>query len=221
MKLAVTILASILFACSVTTAKPVNPSAAASAETSTSTAQPTEITSTESEYRKISHEEATGLVDISQFSENDANLIEEYLLMDQRYDDINKPYDVANFERLDQGKLVEQLTEQKEKLLHKPYQDENDPMYQEELENSKLKLKKALRELKRIAKKCERIGNSLYYATSQLNYSRENLAERLFQNGPSGTSLNSYVEFLESNRDFVEKIYESLTLQLSQQSKSE
>ncbi|EGF76152.1 hypothetical protein BATDEDRAFT_28778 [Batrachochytrium dendrobatidis JAM81] len=221
MKLAVTILASILAICSVTTAIPVNPSAATSAETSTSTAQPTEITSTESEYRKISHEEATGLVDISQFSENDANLIEEYLLMDQRYDDINKPYDVANFERLDQGKLVEQLTEQKEKLLHKPYQDENDPMYQEELENSKLKLKKALRELKRIVKKCERIGNSLYYATSQLNYSRENLAERLFQNGPSGTSLNSYVEFLESNRDFVEKIYESLTLQLSQQSKSE
>ncbi|KAK5665541.1 hypothetical protein QVD99_007887 [Batrachochytrium dendrobatidis] len=109
MKLAVTVLASILFACSVTTAKPVNPSATTSAEASTSTVIPTATTSTKSKHRVLSYEGSEFSLDLSKFSKDDMGLIKEYLQTDQEYQEAKKACDSAKSEELNQKELLKRL----------------------------------------------------------------------------------------------------------------
>ncbi|KAK5665565.1 hypothetical protein QVD99_007911 [Batrachochytrium dendrobatidis] len=90
MKLAVTVLSSILLACSVTTANPVNPSATTSTDASTSTTQPTATESNKSGLWTASNEEIATWVDVSQFTKADAELIKQYLKLTQKYEKAKK-----------------------------------------------------------------------------------------------------------------------------------
>ncbi|EGF76150.1 hypothetical protein BATDEDRAFT_28776 [Batrachochytrium dendrobatidis JAM81] len=144
MKLAVTVLASILFACSVTTAKPVNPSATTSAEASTSTVTPSA--------------QVTPSVDLK---------------------------------------------------------------YQEEKEKKMLKIREGNEKFFSIQEERLKLDKDFCYADWSLRLARKKLAELLFQNDPNAASLDSRIEFLKSNRNFVEGIYQSLILQLNKQPKSE
>ncbi|EGF76123.1 hypothetical protein BATDEDRAFT_28803 [Batrachochytrium dendrobatidis JAM81] len=220
MKLAVTVLSLILFACSVTTASPVNPSSTTSAESSTSTVISTATKSTEFEYRIISYQEATNLVDISQLSESDARLIEKYLQADRKYEETVKAYGLTESERLDQEKLIDQLLKEYSGLADKSWKTKNDPVCQKKKEDFRLKLREEREKLKMLEEKRQKLGNDFFDINFQSYFDRKKLAKRLFQNGPSTTSLYSYTKFLGSNLSFLENIYESLTLQLNQQSES-
>ncbi|OAJ43871.1 hypothetical protein BDEG_27184 [Batrachochytrium dendrobatidis JEL423] len=221
MKLAVTVLSSILAICSVTTANPVNPSSATSTETSTSTAQPTEITSTVFEDRIISYEEATRLVDISQLSESDIGLIKDYLETDREYQEMKKVYVLVKSERRSQQKLIDQLYKEYLELVYKYQQNKNNPMCQEMVQNSKLMLKEAREKLKKLRKERLELSQKFFGFSLQSHLKKEKLAELLFGNDMDSLLLFSCMEFLESNRDFVESIYEFLILRLNQQSESE
>ncbi|EGF77590.1 hypothetical protein BATDEDRAFT_27411 [Batrachochytrium dendrobatidis JAM81] len=219
MKFAVTVLASILFACSVTVANPVDPSATTSAGASTSTIISTATTSTESEYRIISYEEATNLVDLSQLLESDARLIKGYLQTDRKYQEMKKAYVLTKFEELDQKKMMERLNEEHLEPADKSRQSKDDPVYKE-FQNSEQKLKES-EKLERLREKRLKLGHDLFDFKLESDFDRKKLAKRLFQNGPSTESLYSYTKFIVSNPSFVENIYKSLTLQLNQQSESE
>ncbi|KAJ8323100.1 hypothetical protein O5D80_001597 [Batrachochytrium dendrobatidis] len=222
MKLAVTVLTSILFTCSFTTANPVNPSATTttSAGTSTSTVIPTATTSTESGIWAASNEETTNLVDMSQLSESDLSLIEDCLEMEQEYEDMKKAYGLAKSEKTDQRILVERLNKKHAKLLRKPRKNKNNPVYKKELKNSRLKLQQERKKLKQLEKKCQKLYHDFFILDLKLYSNKENLAERLFEDLDLELIL-SYMQFLELNRDFVQGIYESLNLIMNQQSGSE
>ncbi|OAJ43381.1 hypothetical protein BDEG_26746 [Batrachochytrium dendrobatidis JEL423] len=222
MKLAVTVLTSILFTCSFTTANPVNPSATTttSAGTSTSTVIPTATTSTESGLWAASNEETTNLVDMSQLSESDLSLIEDCLQMEQEYEDMKKAYDLAKSEKTDQRILVERLNKKHAKLLRKPRKNKNNPVYKKELKNSRLKLQQERKKLKELEKKCQKLYHDFFILDLKLDSNKENLAERLFEDLDLELIL-SHMQFLELNRDFVQGIYESLNLIMNQQSGSE
>ncbi|EGF78489.1 hypothetical protein BATDEDRAFT_26545 [Batrachochytrium dendrobatidis JAM81] len=207
MKLAVTVLASILFACSVTTAKPVNPSATTSAEASTSTVTPSA--------------QVTPSVDLSKLSKDDVELFGEYLEADQEYEEIKKARDSAKSEELNQEKLSKRLSEENYKLFIKYLNNKDDPEYQEEKEKKMLKIREGNEKFFSIQEERLKLDKDFCYADWSLRLARKKLAELLFQNDPNAASLDSRIEFLKSNRNFVEGIYQSLILQLNKQPKSE
>ncbi|OAJ32820.1 hypothetical protein BDEG_28702 [Batrachochytrium dendrobatidis JEL423] len=220
MKLAVTLLASILFACSVTTAKPVNPSATTSAEASTSTVIPTATESDESKHRVFSYEGSEFSVDLSKLSKDDVKLIQEYLEKDQEYEEIKKACDSAKSEELNQEELLKRLSGKNYKLSLK-YSNRNDPVYQEKKREIKQKLNEENEKLFSLQEKRLKLDKNLYHAGLLLHMARKELADLLFQNGPSTASLYSRIKFLKSNPSFVEDIYQSLILQLNKQSGSD
>ncbi|EGF76355.1 hypothetical protein BATDEDRAFT_28544 [Batrachochytrium dendrobatidis JAM81] len=224
MKLAVTVLASILLACSVTTAKPVNPSATTSAttsaEASTSTVTPTATTSTKSEYRVLSYEGSEFSLDLSKFSEDDMGLIQEYLQADQEYEEIKKARDSAKSEEFNQKELLKRVLGESYELSLK-YPNRGDPVYQEKREIINQKVDEEDEKFFSLQEKLLELDEDLYCAGVLLHLARENLADLLFKNNPSTASLDSYRRYLKSNRNFVKNIYQSLILRLSQQSGSE
>ncbi|KAK5665525.1 hypothetical protein QVD99_007871 [Batrachochytrium dendrobatidis] len=226
MKLAVTLLASILFACSVTTAKPVNPSATTSAEASTSTVIPTATTSTKSKHRVLSYEGSvsykgsTFSVNLGKLSKDDVKLIKEYLEKDQKREKAKKACDSAKSEELNQEELLRRLSGKNYKLSLK-YSNRNDPVYQEKKREIKQKLNEENEKLFSLQQKRLKLDKNLYHAGLLLHIARKELADLLFQNGPSTASLYSRIKFLKSNPSFVEDIYQSFILQLNKQSGSD
>ncbi|EGF83714.1 hypothetical protein BATDEDRAFT_21130 [Batrachochytrium dendrobatidis JAM81] len=223
MKLAVTLLASILFACSVTTAKPVNPrkttSATTSAEASTSTVIPSATKSTKSKHHVLSYKGSTFSVNLGKLSKDDVKLIKEYLEKDQKREEVKKARDSAKSEELNQKELVELLREENYELSLK-YPNTDDPEYQEKSEIINQKLNEENEKLFSLQQKRLKLDGNLYYADDLvLDSARKKLAERLFQNGPSTTSLYSQIGFMKSNPSFVKNIYQSLILRLNKQSR--
>ncbi|EGF77126.1 hypothetical protein BATDEDRAFT_92081 [Batrachochytrium dendrobatidis JAM81] len=221
MKLAVTVLASILFACSVTTAKPVNPSATTSAEASTSTVIPTATESTKSKHRVLSYEGSEFSVDLSKLSKDDVKLIQEYLQTDQEYEEIKKACDSAKSEELNQKELLKRLDGESYELSLKYSNNEDDPVYQEEKEIINQKFDEEDEIFFSLQQKRRKLDKNLYHAGLLLHIARKELAELLFQNGPSTASLDSYRISLELDRNFAESIYQSFILRLNKQSGSD
>ncbi|KAJ8328133.1 hypothetical protein O5D80_003507 [Batrachochytrium dendrobatidis] len=220
MKLAVTVLASILFACSVTTAKPVNPSAAASAEASTSTVIPSATKSTKSKHHVLSYKGSTFSVDLSKFSKDDVELFEEYLEADQEYQEAKKACDSAKSEELNQRELSKRLSEESYELSLEYLNNRDDPEYQEKREIISQKIREGDKKFFSLQEKRLKLDKDFCYADHLLHLAAENLADLLFKNGPNATPVYSQIEFLKSNPSFVEGIYQSLILQLNKQSGS-
>ncbi|OAJ41063.1 hypothetical protein BDEG_24714 [Batrachochytrium dendrobatidis JEL423] len=191
-----------------------------SIEASTSTAQPTEITSTVFEDPVFSYEEATSLVDLSKFSKDDMELFEGYLQTDQEYQEAKKACDSAKSEELNQKELIKRLLGENYELFME-YPNRNDPVYQEKREIIGQKIDEEDEKLFSLQEKLQKLDEDLYHADLLLDSTREKLAKRLFKNSPSTTSLHSRIEFLESNPSFIEGIYQSLILRLNKQPGSE
>ncbi|EGF76341.1 hypothetical protein BATDEDRAFT_92830 [Batrachochytrium dendrobatidis JAM81] len=220
MKLAVTVLASILLACSVTTVSSVNPSAATSAETSSLTAQPSATTNSVFEDWTVFNAEITNSVDLSRLSEDDARLIKKHLKLNEKCKKTKKARGLAESAKLDQERLVSRLDEKYQRLLNK-FQGENGSKYGERLLKAKLELEKEQEILVEIEKKCQSLGSDIFGFNLELNITRGKLARRLFGDNLDIESLYLYMEFLKSDLSFVESIYNSLILVLSQQPGSE
>ncbi|KAJ8322526.1 hypothetical protein O5D80_000035 [Batrachochytrium dendrobatidis] len=145
MKFAVTVLASILFACSVTTAIPVNPSAAASAEASTLVVIPSSKT--------------TLSVDFSKPSKEDIALIKEYVLVKKDRDDVEEMHESIQLERLAQEELIKRLKQNPQELLIVSNTIENPPKYGERRKKLEQKLKQERENLDELT---EKLRNSDY-----------------------------------------------------------
>ncbi|EGF82440.1 hypothetical protein BATDEDRAFT_86639 [Batrachochytrium dendrobatidis JAM81] len=205
MKLAVTVLASILFACSVTTAKPVNPRKTTSAGASTSTVIPSA--------------QVIPPIDFSKFSKDDVELFEEYLEKDQECEEIKKARDSAKSKELNQEELLKRLSGKNYELFMK-YPNKDDPVYQEEKEIINQKFNEEGEKFLSLQEKRLKLDDDLYHAGLLLRIARKELAGLLFKNDPSTASLHSYRISLELDPSFVKNIYQSLILQLNKQSGS-
>ncbi|KAK5666798.1 hypothetical protein QVD99_002043 [Batrachochytrium dendrobatidis] len=189
MKLAVTILASILFACSVTTAIPVNPSATTSAEASTSTVTPSAQT--------------TPSIDLSRLSDEDMNLIKEYAKMKKSRDNAKETYDLLQPKALAQKKLLDWLDEEYEQLLRKFQTSEGHSKHSEKLNELEQKLKQERKTLDELEIKQHSSGFlNLNWILGKI---KSQLLECLFK-GNMNQPFEYYTIFLESDPKFLELV---------------
>ncbi|KAK5664871.1 hypothetical protein QVD99_008411 [Batrachochytrium dendrobatidis] len=189
MKLAVTVLASILFACSVTTAKPVNPSATTSAEASTSTVTPSA--------------QVTPSVDLSKLSKDDMELIKEYAHMKKSRDDAKETYGLIQPEKHAQEKLVERLDKKIKKLLRKSQTSENGSKYSKKLKKLEQKLEQERKNLDELIKKQLEFG--FPSLTFKLGKIQSQLLDRLFK-GNTDQPTEYYMRFFETDLKFLELV---------------
>ncbi|OAJ40967.1 hypothetical protein BDEG_24638 [Batrachochytrium dendrobatidis JEL423] len=204
MKFAVTVLASILFACSVTTAIPVNPSATTSAEASTLVVIPSSKT--------------TLSVDFSKPSKEDIALIKEYVLVKKDRDDAEEMHESIQLERLAQQELVKRLEEELSRLLGRSQSSKNPLKYGEKRKKLEQKLKQERENLDELTGK---LWNSDY---SILNRRLGGIKIKLVKN-LTGKILyrptSHYLRFLESEPKFMELISTFGNSTPSQQPESE
>ncbi|KAK5669199.1 hypothetical protein QVD99_003609 [Batrachochytrium dendrobatidis] len=189
MKLAVTVLASILFACSVTTATPVNPSATTSAESSISTVTPSAQT--------------IPSIDFSKLSNKDMGLIKKYAKMKKGYDDAEKIHNSLQPKRLSQQELVDRLDEEYEQLMSEFQTSENGSKYSEKLQELEQKLEQEQKTLYELTKKQRNFG--FFGFNWRFGKIELQLIKRLFGKNLYQTA-SYYMELLESNSEFVELV---------------
>ncbi|EGF77259.1 hypothetical protein BATDEDRAFT_27958 [Batrachochytrium dendrobatidis JAM81] len=220
MKLAVTVLSSILLACSVTTANPVNPSATTSTDASTSTTQPTATESNKSGLWTASNEEIANWVDVSQFTKADAELIKQYLKLTQEREKAKEMRNLLKQEIPKQEKLVKQL-DQESWWLFREFGKGKGPKYGKKLNEAREKYRKE--EIKRIKleKEYYKINPKDIDLGLKLDFVEKELAKRLFGDDLNSPLFYSHVGFMRSNIGFVENILKFLNFQLDQQSESE
>ncbi|KAJ8324063.1 hypothetical protein QVD99_008406 [Batrachochytrium dendrobatidis] len=195
MKLAVTVLASILFACPVTTAKPVNPSLTTSAESSTSAVTP--------------NAQATSLFDLSQPSLEVMNLLEEYAQSKEDYKEAEKVYDLVHSTKSDRKQLVKQLREEYQELLDK-YQEGDGSKYKDESE----KLEKEEDILIDLLQR--RAGAAYFSLYERLSNIKSQLVKHLFGKNWIHRPVNDYFNLIESDPKFT-KIIDSFHISISSQ----
>ncbi|OAJ44641.1 hypothetical protein BDEG_27851 [Batrachochytrium dendrobatidis JEL423] len=220
MKLAVTVLSSILFACSVTTANPVNPSATTSTDASTSTTQPTATESNKSGLWTASNEEIATWVDVSQFTKADAELIKQYLKLTQKYEKAKEMRNLLKKETGVQEKLVKQLDQESWWFLRQ-FKKGKGPKYGKKLNEAREKYRKE--EIKRIKleKEYHKADLENIDLNFKLDFSKKELTKLLFGDNLDSPLFYSHMHFMASNIGFVENILKFLNLQLDQQSESE
>ncbi|OAJ44646.1 hypothetical protein BDEG_27856 [Batrachochytrium dendrobatidis JEL423] len=199
MKLAVTVLSSILFACSVTTANPVNPSATTSTDASTSTTQPTATESNKSGLWTASNEEIATWVDVSQFTKADAELIKQYLKLTQEREKAKEMRNLLKQEIPKQEKLVKQL-DQESWWLFREFGKGKGPKYGKKLNEAREKYRKE--EIKRIKleKEYYKINPKDIDLGLKLDFVEKELAKRLF-----GDDLNSPLFYSHTNSQNLSK----------------
>ncbi|KAJ8324073.1 hypothetical protein O5D80_007282 [Batrachochytrium dendrobatidis] len=193
MKLAVTVLASILFACSVTTASPVNPSATTSAESSTSTVIPSA--------------QVTPSIDFSKLSNKDMELIKEYAHMKKTCDDAEKIHNSLQPKRLSQQELVDRLDEEYEQLMSEFQTSENGSKYSEKLQELEQKLEQKLEQEEKAIGKLVAMGMSSGFPslTFKLGKIQSQLLDRLFK-GNTDQPTEYYMRFFETDLKFLELV---------------
>ncbi|KAJ8330254.1 hypothetical protein O5D80_001819 [Batrachochytrium dendrobatidis] len=189
MKLAVTVLASILFACSVTTAKPVNPSATTSAEASTSTVTPSA--------------QVTPSVDLSKLSKDDMELIKEYAHMKKTCDDAEKIHNSLQPKRLSRQELVDRLDEEYEQLLRKSQTSENGSKYSKKLKKLEQKLEQEEKAIGKLV--AMDMSSGFPSLTFKLGKIQSQLLDRLFK-GNTDQPTEYYMRFFETDLKFLELV---------------
>ncbi|KAJ8330598.1 hypothetical protein O5D80_001573 [Batrachochytrium dendrobatidis] len=187
MKLAVTVLASILFACSVTTANPVNPSATTSTDASTST---------------VYSAQTTPSVDLSKLSEGGINLIKIYIKANQDHEKAIKLRNLAKNAVTAQKIIMAELNEKLLRLKSESRKGNDKLQHAYTLERLRLKLQKQSRRLDMLETKY--LGHSLYNVIWGLWDSKLELAKHFFKEflGEKLT-VNACIELLESNYEVL------------------
>ncbi|EGF79611.1 expressed protein [Batrachochytrium dendrobatidis JAM81] len=140
MKLAVAVLSSILLACSVTTANPIDPSATTDVETSTSTVIPSATTSTESSTSSTPNPNGIGLDGLDPLPGNVKELLEKYAEIDHDRKQQRKICELLKSRYEGQRKVVKRLEKKLETLEKKPQRKGGDPEHDEKIQKAELDL---------------------------------------------------------------------------------
>ncbi|OAJ41306.1 hypothetical protein BDEG_24927 [Batrachochytrium dendrobatidis JEL423] len=189
MKLSIVVLSSILAVCSVTTAIPVNPSATASAEASTSTVIPSA--------------QVTPSTDLSQLPEEGMKLIKEYAQTKKSRDNAKETYGLTQSEMHVQEKLVKRLHKKIKKLPRKSQISENGSKYSEKLQKLEDKLEQERKNLDELIKKQLEFGCASL--TFKLGKIKVQLVKYIF-GGNLHYPFDYYMERLTASRQFMELV---------------
>ncbi|KAK5669102.1 hypothetical protein QVD99_004864 [Batrachochytrium dendrobatidis] len=153
MKLAVAVLSSILLACSVTTANPVNPSATTDVETSTSTVIPSATTDVEAITSPTPNPNGIGLGGLDQLPSSIKELLDKHLKLSHARDEQKKVCDPLKPEYDSQIMLVIDLKTKIEVLEEKSQKNGGSPEYDGEIQKTKLDLEAQRSKLEDIEKR--------------------------------------------------------------------
>ncbi|EGF81085.1 hypothetical protein BATDEDRAFT_88146 [Batrachochytrium dendrobatidis JAM81] len=153
MKLAVAVLSSILLACSVTTANPIDPSATTDVETSTSTFIPSATTSTEASTSPTPNPNGIGLGGLDQLPDSIKELLEKYVRLSHDLNQQGKICDPLKPEYDSQIMLVIDLKTKIEVLEEKSQTSGGSPEYDGEIQKTKLDLEAQRSKLEDIEKR--------------------------------------------------------------------
>ncbi|KAJ8322532.1 hypothetical protein O5D80_005451 [Batrachochytrium dendrobatidis] len=189
MKLSIVVLSSILAVCSVTTAIPVNPSAAASAGASTSTVIPSA--------------QVIPPIDFSNFSDKDMKLIKEYAQTKKDYDNAEEMQKLTQSKMHVQEKLVKRLHKKIKKLPRKSRISENGSKHSEKLQELEDKLEQERKTLYELIKMQRHFD--LFNLTFKLGKTKAQLLNRLFGKNQY-QPFEYYTRFLESDPEFTKLV---------------
>ncbi|KAK5665563.1 hypothetical protein QVD99_007909 [Batrachochytrium dendrobatidis] len=188
MKLAVTVLSSILLACSVTTANPVNPSATTSTDASTSTVS--SLGNGYFFYKSI-------------FSVGNKCLIKKYLQKKETHERARRVYDLLKKETEVQEKRVAMLNERYHKLIQKSKQGNGNLGYKDSLEKFQLELEKQSHKLDKLKDKhlkhsalCDKLFSKLWNVQSAIVHT-------FFKETPNIPTVATRIRLLESNPEIA------------------
>ncbi|KAJ8326067.1 hypothetical protein O5D80_005430 [Batrachochytrium dendrobatidis] len=189
MKLSIVVLSSILAVCSVTTAIPVNPSAAASAGASTSTVIPSA--------------QVIPPIDFSNFSDKDMKLIKEYAQTKKDYDNAEEMQKLTQSKMHVQEKLVKRLHKKIKKLPRKSRISENGSKHSEKLQELEDKLEQERKTLYELIKMQRHFD--FFNLTFKLGKTKAQLLNRLFGKNQY-QPFEYYTRFLESDPEFTKLV---------------
>ncbi|OAJ43635.1 hypothetical protein BDEG_26977 [Batrachochytrium dendrobatidis JEL423] len=177
MKLSIAVLASVLVACSVTTANPILPSSTTNAEYSTSTGIPSSTTNAEyststdipssttnaefSTSTDIPSAQVTASIDFSKFSKEVLDLIKEYAKTGKDYDNAKIMHDMLQIQKQGQEMIISQLREKYYKSLDK-YQKSGLPRHRDIFKMVEVEFDKQARILIDLVKKAFKLQMSSY-----------------------------------------------------------
>ncbi|KAJ8330324.1 hypothetical protein O5D80_001325 [Batrachochytrium dendrobatidis] len=203
MKLAITVLSSILAICSVTVAKPVNPSATTSVESSTSTAVPSAQT--------------TGWINFDQLSEEGMNLIKEYARVNKQHNEAKAMCGSTESIIVSQEKLVKGLASELKDLMDKTHKSKDGSKYEEEVKKANARFGEQHYLFLQFEKKCM----DSYWDNSgirlQLTKIKNKLVKLLFGEHISAELVEDYMQLLESDFMFMKLVKEFEALVLDRQ----
>ncbi|EGF77052.1 hypothetical protein BATDEDRAFT_92036 [Batrachochytrium dendrobatidis JAM81] len=203
MKLAITVLSSILAICSVTVAKPVNPSATTSVESSTSTAVPSAQT--------------TGWINFDQLSDEGMNLIKEYARVNKQHNEAKAMCGSTESIIVSQEKLVKGLASELGDLMDKTHKSKDGSEYEEEVKKANARFAEQHYLLLQFEKKCMDSYWDNSGIRSQLTKIKNELVKFLFGEHISAELVEDYMQLLESDFMFMKLVKEFEALVLDRQ----
>ncbi|KAJ8327010.1 hypothetical protein O5D80_004434 [Batrachochytrium dendrobatidis] len=213
MKLAITVLSSILAICSVTVANPVNPSATTSAESSTSAVIPSAQT--------------IASIDFNQLSDEGKSLIKEYAQANKKHNEAKAMCDSTGSVIASQEKLVKYLGDELKGLMDKSRKNKHGPRHEKEVKEANSRLEEQYYIFLQLENKCVDSYWGKSGILSQFAKIKNQLVKSLFGKHTSVESVDSHIQLLESNPEFMglvkqfENLVSGQQLELEQPSTSE
>ncbi|EGF76144.1 hypothetical protein BATDEDRAFT_92998 [Batrachochytrium dendrobatidis JAM81] len=180
MKLAVAVLSSILLACSVTTANPVNPSATTDVETSTSTVIPSATTDVEAITSPTPNPNGIGLGGLDQLPSSIKELLDKHLKLSHARDEQKKVCDPLKPEYDSQIILIADLETKIQVLERKFQRSGGSPKYDGEIQKTKADLEAQKVKLKDIRSRYYECQLKTCYIELDLSLIKIELVECVF-----------------------------------------
>ncbi|EGF77035.1 hypothetical protein BATDEDRAFT_28160 [Batrachochytrium dendrobatidis JAM81] len=211
MKLTVVVLSSILAVCSVTIADPVNPTATTSTQSS-SAALPSATTGTYPDPWMAPNAQVTNSVDFSRLPESTIDLIQEYARVKESYEQTYGMYESLKLEKIDQEqwtKLLYKKLKYSSRKVRKVRKDKYGLMYKKELKEFrelKLEIETQNGILFELQKKCMDFGSKYFELRWKFAKIQVLLVECLYGKHINYESISYYLDYVESNPEFMKLV---------------
>ncbi|KAL5033967.1 hypothetical protein BDEG_21959 [Batrachochytrium dendrobatidis JEL423] len=206
MKLLIAVLSSILVACSVTTANPIDPSETTSTESSASTVLPSVATTTYASSLAVSSSQATNLVDPSKLSNSDMNLIREYVQAKADRESAMEVYGSAESENLAQRELINRLGEQLALLKYKFPDRKSNSECEKKVKKIKQELEFQKKILDKLKKRYTKVRSEYFNLHERLNQIEAQLVECLIRGNLNNPSAYPHFKLLELDSGFMKVV---------------
>ncbi|KAL5040612.1 hypothetical protein RTP6_007614 [Batrachochytrium dendrobatidis] len=184
-----TILASILLACSVTTASPVNPSASASL--STESILLADLSSA-AIFLEVSSEDDQSQIELSTLPVEDQDLVKDYL---SKVINLPKAPESVKNQIAAQKEHIAELDKQYQQLIHKSQEKSHTSQYKDKVERAKLELKAQSLELFNLEKQDDVLKSEYDTALFDLNRIQRKAAQSLLQRYEYASSVRLCLRF--------------------------